>query len=142
MRLKGPSGYAEWDSALKNPLTVESCAFLSRGKLEKKQSYSALFNRISDAVTRGLDTAGGQIDVNGGQITAVYCLRRYSAYIKRLFFYKKLSFIKKCDSDNLTGEIARVARSVITNVGAVYPDSADVQFELSMLERVLVKENI
>ena len=49
---------------------------------------------------------------------------------------------KKCDSDNLTGEIVRVARSVITNVGAVYPDSADVQFELSMLERVLVKENI
>lgn len=141
MRAKGPAGYAEWDTALNQPLTVENAAYLSSGRIAKKQNYSALFNRISDAVTGGLDAAGRELDISRGQITAVYTLRRYSSYTARLFFFKKLDFIKECDKANLTKEIVRVAESVIQNVKAAFPDNPDIGFELGILKGVLAKEN-
>ena len=135
-RSKGPKRYEEWDAALSRPLDYENAEYLSCGTLGQKELYAPLFNRISDFVTGDFNRNRVMPSGEAGGTESVYALKKFTARLKLLMFYKKLDFLKEADKNALTGSLETATKAALESLKARFGgDDPDMGYEIYALER-------
>lgn len=142
MRKKGPDGYAQWDEALRLPLTSAHAEFLRRGELGRKDSYlyAPLYNRLSDYVTDTFNKAAKRLDGAADGAAAVFELKRFNAVLKRLMFFYGVAFIRDEDKKRLAGSVSEAARSLADGIERKVGDNADILYEVCAIRRAVRTE--
>ena len=120
------------------PLSYENAEYLSLGKLKEKGLYASLFNRISDYVIGIFNESVRALDRPIEASEMIFELRRLTAKLGLLTFYRKPEFIRAADSAALTASLKEATEKCIDGLYARYGnENADLSYETARLRRVL-----
>ena len=134
-RAVGPVQYSEWVELLSQPLTDENAYRLKHGKLKDKQLSVTLFNRISDYV---VDDYNSRVEaVKRAEFSdIIFALRKFSAHLSRMLFFKELDFIDEKHKQALIQSLKDATDGLVKALSEKFTtQDADLLYELNVLRR-------
>ena len=134
-RIAGPNLYSEWVEALSSPLTYERAVYLQHGRLKDKKLEKTLFNRISDYVVDSFNRNVEAVKA-ADYPEIIYALRRFTAGLSQLLFFRHLSFLAEKNRQALLKSLTDATGELIKEISAKFnTQDADLLFELNTLRR-------